>query len=225
MSSLAFHLNAKKERHFLLHLDSPERDLVDDGLVVTGFVQDESDVREQLGVRIEELFASVQTSELFIGDAEVDDVALERNAAALQVDHRHHLGDSEGLDVERSAPPDVAARSQSAERRLRPLVRRDWYDVDVMEQQQRFLVRAGREPRVDRLPCRIRSDQPRVDPLFREDLLQKTRACCFVAGRIRRVDAQIRDQRVFRFAIERILLGRRSAFAVEGKAAGDNDQR
>ena len=95
MSRFAFHLNAKKERHFLLHLDTPERDLVDDRLVVAGFVQDESDVREKLGMRVEELFASVQTSELFIGDAEVDDVALERNAAALQIDHRHHLGDAE----------------------------------------------------------------------------------------------------------------------------------
>ena len=73
-----------------------------------------------------------------------------------------------------------------------------------MQQHQRLLVRSRSEPRVDRLPFRIGADQLRVDAVLDQKLLQKTRAGGLVAGRIGRVDAQVRNQRILRFAFDRI---------------------
>ena len=114
-------------------------------------------------MRFEQLFASVQSAELLIGNAEKNDVAAQRGVAALQIDHRHELGDADRFHIERSPSPDVSAGAEPGERRLRPLVRRHRHHIDVIEQHERFLVRAGTEARVDRLSRGIGADEFRVD--------------------------------------------------------------
>src|SRR5713226_1471048 len=169
-------MDAKKERDLLLHLNAPEQDLVDGGLVVSGFVEHEAHVGEQLGILLQQLFASMNAAQLFVGDAEVDDVAAERNVAALQIEHGHQLGDGQRLHVQRAARPDVAPRSKAAEGRLGPLLRRGRNDIDVIEQKERLLIRAGTEARVNRLACWIRSNQLRLDAALDQELLKKASA-------------------------------------------------
>src|SRR5207237_6666558 len=85
--------NGHTERHLLLQLYSPEENFVDDSLVVARFVQNVADIVEELRTSLQQLLASVKSAALFVGDAEVDDVAAKREVAPLQLDHRHRLGD------------------------------------------------------------------------------------------------------------------------------------
>src|SRR6266446_5318864 len=112
--------DAQPQRDLLRDFDSPEGHLVDDGLVVAAFVEHVADVAEKLRMRVEDLLATSQASQLFVGHGEVDDVPPERNGPSLQLDHGHGLGDSERLDVQRAPSPQVAVRLQSGKGRLRP---------------------------------------------------------------------------------------------------------
>src|SRR6202011_373939 len=91
------------------------------------------------------------------------------------------------------------------------------------EQQQRLGVRSGGEAGIDRLPRGIRTNQLRFDPLLREELLQKTSAGGFVAGRIGGVDAQIGHQRVFGLAIKRVLLDTGRTTALQWNEDGEKE--
>ena len=51
----SLHRDAQPERHLRLHLDAPERNVIDDGLVVAAFVEHEAGVREELGMLLEQL--------------------------------------------------------------------------------------------------------------------------------------------------------------------------
>jgi len=94
-----------------------------------------------------------------------------------------------------------------------------------MEQQQRLLVRSGPKPREDGLPLRVRSDELRVDPLLPEELLEEFRARRLAAGRIGRVDLQIRDERFTRLAVERIVRPSCRAPAVERRNEKRDEQK
>jgi len=83
------------ERHFLLNLDAPERDPVDDGLVVTALVEDEADIVEKLRMCGEKLFGAAEATRFFVGDGEENNVAAERQLPPLDLDERHRLGDTQ----------------------------------------------------------------------------------------------------------------------------------
>jgi len=122
---------------------------------------------------------------------------------------------SRRLHVERTAAEDVATGPRAGERRIRPLGGDGRHDVDVVQQEERLFVRVGGEPRVDRLPLGIAADERRRDALLHQELLQVSGAGRLAARRIRRVDAKVGDQRLFRLPISGILRHRRGAPALQ----------
>src|SRR5229473_7068258 len=163
----------------------------------------------------EERAAAVDPAKLLIGDGQVDHITPQRKVPALQVDECHQLGDAEGFDIERAATPDVTARAKAGERGLGPLTGDGRYDVDVVQQYQRLFIRPGDEAGVDRLTVGIRSDELRLDPFLRQQLLQKEGACSLVSRRIRRVDTEIGNERGLGLTLHRIAVSSRGAPALD----------
>ena len=91
-------------------------------------------------MRFQQFLASVKAAELFVGHAEVDDVAPKWNVAAFEIGDGEELGDRDRFHVERTSAPDVSTGLHSAERRLRPLSGRRRHHVNVMQQQKSLLV-------------------------------------------------------------------------------------
>ena len=115
---------------------------------------------------------------------------------------------------------------QAAERRLGPLRGDDGDNVDVMEEQQRFLVRPRGEARVDALPLRIVADELRVDAVLDQHLLEEARARGFVPRRVRGVEAKVLAEEILGLALDDVDGGARGAAALErGRQQGEQHER
>src|SRR5687768_18528461 len=92
-------------------------------------------------------------AQLLIGIRDEDDVAGERNAAALERDHRHEMCDALALHVECASTIQESILDHATVRRNRPVALDGRRYVDVMNQRECFLAAGSLESRVEVEPA------------------------------------------------------------------------
>ena len=152
-----------------------------------------------------------------------DDVAVERDVAALQLQHHHQRGGEVVLVVHRAAPVDVAAVAVGAERAVLPLLRVHVDGVEVADDEQRPLPARSLEPRHDVRAVGVGGQQLHRNALGLEHLLHVVGRRLLHAGRVARVDPDQRLEVPQRFCLERDEI-RLERCLGGGRADGDQGQ-
>jgi hypothetical protein len=131
---------------------------------------------------------------LLVGRPEKHDVGGERGARTLQRDHRHQLRDREPFHVDGAAAPDIAVLALAAERVDGPVAGVRGHDVHVIQQDHGGPGSVPLQPRKDARAARRGFVDLGRDALLSEQLLEELGRADLVAGRVRRVHAQIVDE-------------------------------
>ena len=121
---------------------------------------------------------------------------------ALQNEHGHELRDCLALHIEGAAPPDVAVLNHATEWVHTPVFRRCEHDVHVIEKDHRSGAAVARQAGVEVGLPRGGLENSRLDTIAAQQVREPARRRDFVAGRIRRVDADVLRQQAGRFVAE-----------------------
>src|SRR5687768_4518448 len=135
------------ERTLLGHTDAVVLQLAIDERIVASFRDEELDVAQQVRMIVDERDRT-GGAELLVGIRDEDNVARERDAAALERDHRHEMDDAFSLHVERATSVHEPILDRAAVRVDGPVAGVRWYDVDVMHERDGLLRPGPLEPRV-----------------------------------------------------------------------------
>src|SRR5206468_7663055 len=145
----------------------------------------ETVLRLELGEVLRDHIADADTRvALFARFGQIDHVAVERHAPALQHQHRHQRRRGVVLVVDRTAAVHPAAVARRAEGRELPLRGVDAYGIRVAHDQQRTLRAVSVQTSEHVRPVWFEREQLRGDAVVVEDFLYVLRRRPFLRGRV-----------------------------------------
>ena len=147
--------------------------------------------RQRLGVIRFEPLDAARPPRLLVRHRQEHDVARQRQARALQQQHRDQLGHAQPLHVERAAPPDLAVADDARERLLVPVLALHGHHVGVIEQHQRLLAAVAAQDGAQRDAVVARVERLAGDALAFEDGPEEVARQPLPPRRVGRVDAQV----------------------------------
>src|SRR5262249_28272367 len=126
------------------------------------------------------------------GLRDVNDIPVERNAQALELEHQHQAGGNAILVVRRAAAPYVAVLANGPERIDRPHLALHADRVRVAEKENGLLTSVALESRDEIRAVRFHSNNLRTDSLAIEDLFQIIHHRGLVSWRVAGIDSDDR---------------------------------
>ena len=179
----------------------------------------------ELGVDFSEMFAHHKLDaelhgSFFAGLGQENHVAVERQLAAFQKQHRHERSGDVVLIVHGAAAVDVAVGACGGKRRMFPLLGVDVDDIGVAHEEERALRAVAADASDEVGPIGVDGEDFRLDPFGFEDAFEIVHRGPFASGRVAGVEAQEILKMFKRFFVDGFPIRRHDGFggpALEGE--------